>query len=167
MVGASQKARTRKGGAPRKNPLAPIGRRIDELAEKIGVGPSELAAQCGITRQALGLIRSGKTTNPSAETTLAIAKALHVSVEALCGGSIPAHQGAGRPAFIPLSEFGVRVQRRLDALRISRQDLAAKTDINHVTIWRWMTGRSKVPFDAACRLAAALHCRVSDLQSPQ
>jgi transcriptional regulator with XRE-family HTH domain len=124
-----------------------------------------LAAQCGITRQALGLIRSGKTTNPSAETTLAIAKALHVSVEALCGGTLPAHQGAGRPAYLPLSDFGLKVQRRLDAMKISRQSLAEKTGINHVTIWRWMTGRSRVPFASACRLATALHCQVADLQS--
>jgi|SanBayMetagenome_1026888.scaffolds.fasta_scaffold48311_1 transcriptional regulator with XRE-family HTH domain len=162
MIRAAAKANP--GGAPRRLPLSPLGRRIDTLAKKQGVSLGRLAVDAGLSRQALGKIRNGSTACPSVETAIAIARALHVSVEALYSGTgHPRESAVGRPAYLPLAPFGVRLQRRMDELGITRPDLARRSGIHHVTIWRWMKGQSRVTLEDAVRLAKALRCGVESL----
>lgn len=155
----------RKQRSPHRNiPLCPLGERIDALADSRGLSRNDLAAAAGLSRQTIGLILNGTTKSPSAETAIAIAKALGVSVEALFNGTGAASAAKpGRPAIIPLSPFGARLIRRMDVLGLTRDDLSKRTDIDATTIWRWMKGKSRVPLDSACLLARALHCPVTDL----
>lgn len=162
MIRAATKANP--GGAPRRLPLSPLGRRIDALAKKQGVSLGRLAVASGLSRQALGKIRNGSTASPSAETAIALARALHVSVEALYSGTgHPREATVGRPSIIPLSPFGTRLQRRMDELGMTRPDLAERSGIHAVTIWRWMKGQSRVTLDDAAKLARSLRCGVEDL----
>lgn len=162
MIRAATKANA--GGAPRRLPLSPLGRRIDRLAKQRGLPLGRLAVATGLSRQALGKIRNGTTACPSAETAMAIARALHVSVEALYSGTgTPVEAAVGRPAFIPMSPFGVRIQRKLDEMGIDRIELARRTGIHHTTVWRWMKGQSKPPLESAAKVARALRCGVDDL----
>ena len=158
MAGVTRKANSA--------PLCPLGARIDALADVRGLSRAELAARAGISRQTLGLILRGTTKSPSAENAIALSKALGVSVEGLFADT-GADSGSklGRPAIIPLSPFGAKLIRRMDLLGMTRDDLAKKTGIHGVTIWRWMRGKSRVPLDSACRLARALHCPVTELQT--
>ena len=155
----------RKQRSPNRNiPLCPLGERIDALSDSRGLSRNDLAAATGLSRQTIGLILNGTTKSPSAETAIAIAKALGVSVEALFNGTGSTSAAKpGRPAIIPLSPFGARLIRRMDVLGLTRDDLSKRTDIDATTIWRWMKGKSRVPLDSACLLARALHCPVTDL----
>lgn len=150
-----------RGGAPRKSPLSPLGLRIDALADARGVSLLELSATAGISRQALGHIRSGKTTAPTAQTAIALSRALGVTVESLFGE--PEKGARGRPATVSPSYFGVRVQRRLDETGRTRRELAKACDLDPVTLWRWMRGRSRVPASGLFRVARALRCDPADL----
>lgn len=145
-------------------PLSPLGKRIDELATKRKLCRSELGARAGISIQTLGLILNGTSKSTTVEYAISISKALGVRVEALFAET-DANSGSkgGRPAIIPLSPFGAKLIRRMDLLGITREDLAKKTGINGVTIWRWMRGKSRVPLAPACRLAKALNCEVKEL----
>jgi transcriptional regulator with XRE-family HTH domain len=130
-----------------------------------GLGRAELAERAGITRQALGAIIRGGTKSPSAGSAMAIAKALGITVEALFQGTGETGSSKlGRPALIPLSPFGAVLIRRMDVLGLTRDDLSKKTGIHGVTIWRWMRGKSRVPFDSACKLARVLRVPVTELQ---
>ncbi|MEY4300707.1 MAG: Helix-turn-helix domain [Verrucomicrobiota bacterium] len=160
-------ATTRKQKSPHRNiPLCPLGERIDALSGARGLSRNDLAAASGLSRQTIGLILNGTTRSPSAESAIAIARALGVSVEALFAGTgSDCTLKLGRPAIIPLSPFGAKLIRRMDVLGVTRDDLSKRTGIDSVTIWRWMKGKSRVPLDSACRLARALHCPVTELQS--
>jgi transcriptional regulator with XRE-family HTH domain len=159
-------ATTRKQRSPNRNiPLCPLGERIDYLCSRRGLSRADLAAATGVSRQAIGMILNGSTRSPSAESAIAIARALGVSVEALFAGTgLDSASKLGRPAIIPLSPFGAKLIRRMDVLGVTRDDLSKRTGIDSVTIWRWMKGKSRVPLDSACRLARALHCPVTELQ---
>ena len=157
---------TRKQRSPNRNiPLCPLGERIDYLCSRRGLSRADLSSATGISRQAIGMILNGTTRSPSAESAIAIAKALGVSVEALFNGTgSDCTSKLGRPTIIPLSPFGAKLLRRMDVLGVTRDDLSKSTGIDSVTIWRWMKGKSRVPLDSACRLARALHCPVTELQ---
>jgi transcriptional regulator with XRE-family HTH domain len=159
-------ATTRKQKSPHRSiPLCPLGERIDALSGVRGLSRNDLAAASGLSRQTIGLILNGTTKSPSAETAIAIAKALGVSVEALFDGTnSESCVKPGRPAIIPLSPFGAKLIRRMDLLGVTRDDLAKRTGINSVTLWRWMRGKSRVPLESACCIARALHCPVTELQ---
>jgi len=156
----------RKQRSPNRNiPLCPLGERIDYLSRRRSLSRNDLAAAAGLSRQTIGLILNGTTKSPSAESAIAIARALGVSVEALFAGTgSDSALKLGRPAIIPLSPFGAKLIRRMDVLGVTRDDLSKRTGIDSVTIWRWMKGKSRVPLDSACRLARALHCPVTELQ---
>jgi transcriptional regulator with XRE-family HTH domain len=62
-----------------------IGKRIRDLREERGLTQRELARRAGLTPSGVGFIEHGQTRNPSAETVVAIARALGVPVEELLG----------------------------------------------------------------------------------
>jgi transcriptional regulator with XRE-family HTH domain len=62
-----------------------IGKRIRHLREERGLTQRELARRAGLTPSGVGFIEHGQTRNPSAETVVAIARALGVPVEELLG----------------------------------------------------------------------------------
>jgi transcriptional regulator with XRE-family HTH domain len=146
-------------------PLCPLGERIDYLSRRRGLSRNDIAAATGLSRQTIGLILNGTTKSPSAETAIAIAKALGISVEALFDGTgLGSGSKLGRPAIIPLSPFGAKLSRKMDLLKLTRDDLSKRTGIDQTTIWRWMKGKSRVPFNDVCLLAKVLKCPVTDLQ---
>jgi transcriptional regulator with XRE-family HTH domain len=63
-----------------------IGKRIRDLREERGLTQREVARHAGLTPSGLGFIEHGQTRNPSAETVVAIARALDVPVEDLLEG---------------------------------------------------------------------------------
>ena len=146
-------------------PLCPLGERISALSAGRGLSQNDLAAATDLSRQTIGLILNGTTKSPSAKTAIAIAKALGVSVEALFHGTgSDTSAKPGRPAIIPLSPFGAKLSRQMDLLEITRDDLSKRTGIDQTTIWRWMKGKSRAPFNDVCLLAKVLKCPVTDLQ---
>jgi transcriptional regulator with XRE-family HTH domain len=66
-----------------------IGKRIRDLREERGLTQREVARRAGLTPSGVGFIENGQTQNPSAETVVAIARALGVRVEALLGEPVP------------------------------------------------------------------------------
>lgn len=60
-----------------------IGKRIHDLREERGLTQREVARRAGLTPSGVGFIEHGQTRNPSAETVVAIARALGVPVEEL------------------------------------------------------------------------------------
>lgn len=165
MIRVAPKANPR-GGAPRQTPLSPLGKRIDELADKRSLSIGQVAELAGISRQSLGAIRSGKTASPSMETIFSIAKALGVTVDGLYAGlNLPSGRGPGRPRTIPASPFGIRVQERLDAMGMTRVELAERASMDGVTLWRWMRGRHRIPVDGLIRVSKALRCKPGDLMA--
>ena len=60
-----------------------IGKRIRDLREERGLTQREVARRAGLTPSGVGFIEHGQTRNPSAETVVAIARALGVPVEEL------------------------------------------------------------------------------------
>src|SRR5215204_1208190 len=60
-----------------------IGERIKELREERGLSQREVARRAGLTPSAVGFIEHGQTRNPSAETVVAVARALGVGAGAL------------------------------------------------------------------------------------
>jgi transcriptional regulator with XRE-family HTH domain len=70
-----------------------IGKRIRDLREERGLTQREVAQHAGLTPSGLGFIEHGQTQNPSAETVVAIARALGVPVEDLLKGQVLAVAG--------------------------------------------------------------------------
>jgi len=60
-----------------------MGYRIKELREAKGISASDLAAMCGISRQTIFNMETGRTQTTSSKTLLAIARALDTTVDAL------------------------------------------------------------------------------------
>lgn len=59
------------------------GTRLRELRNQKGMSRKAMEAVCGIDRNAICLMETGKTKNPSAITAIRIARALEVPVESL------------------------------------------------------------------------------------
>lgn len=161
MIRACTKAN--RGGAPRKRPLSDLGQRIDALAQQRGMTIGQVAAAAGISRQSLGMIRSGKTAAPSTGTSIALAKALGTTVDRLFSGLDGANRG--RPRTLQASFFGLAVQQRMQEIGITRPELAKRCGIDHVTLWRWMRGKHRIPVDGLSRVAKGLRCDPTDLVS--
>jgi transcriptional regulator with XRE-family HTH domain len=66
-----------------------IGKRIRDLREERGLTQREVARRAGLTPSGVGFIEHGQTRNPSAETVVAIARALGVPVEEVLGEPVP------------------------------------------------------------------------------
>jgi transcriptional regulator with XRE-family HTH domain len=66
-----------------------IGKRIRDLREERGLTQREVARRAGLTPSGVGFIEHGQTRNPSAETVLAVARALGVPVEELLREPVP------------------------------------------------------------------------------
>jgi transcriptional regulator with XRE-family HTH domain len=60
-----------------------IGKRIRDLREERGLTQREVARRAGLTPSGVGFIEHGQTRKPSAETVVAIARALGVPVKEL------------------------------------------------------------------------------------
>jgi transcriptional regulator with XRE-family HTH domain len=84
-----------------------IGKRIRDLREERGLTQRELARRAGLTPSGVGFIEHGQTRNPSAETVVAIARALGVPVEELLGEPVPLAEAS--------QETGRLEQERLEA----------------------------------------------------
>ncbi len=80
-----------------------IGKRILKLREERGLTQREVARRAGLSPSGVGFIELGQTRKPSAETVVAIARALSVPVEELL---------EEEPA-VPLGEGPSRTQRLL------------------------------------------------------
>ena len=65
-----------------------IGKRIRDLREERGLTQRDLARHAGLTPSGVGFIENGQTRNPSAESVVAIARALDVPVEDLVKGQV-------------------------------------------------------------------------------
>jgi transcriptional regulator with XRE-family HTH domain len=70
-----------------------IGKRIRDLREERGLTQREVARRAGLTPSGVGFIEHGQTRNPSAETVVAIARALGVPVEELLAAEEPVPLG--------------------------------------------------------------------------
>jgi len=66
-----------------------IGKRIRDLREERGLTQREVARRAGLTPSGVGFIEHGQTRNPSAETVMAVARALGVPVEELMREPVP------------------------------------------------------------------------------
>ena len=66
-----------------------IGKRIRALREERGLTQREVARRAGLTPSGVGFIEHGQTRNPSAETVVAVARALGVPVEELLREPVP------------------------------------------------------------------------------
>jgi transcriptional regulator with XRE-family HTH domain len=66
-----------------------IGKRIRDLREERGLTQREVARRAGLTPSGVGFIEHGQTRNPSAETVMAVARALGVPVEELLREPVP------------------------------------------------------------------------------
>ena len=66
-----------------------IGKRIRDLREERGLTQREVARRAGLTPSGVGFIEHGQTRNPSAETVVAIARALGVPVKDLLEEPVP------------------------------------------------------------------------------
>jgi transcriptional regulator with XRE-family HTH domain len=66
-----------------------IGKRIRALREERGLTQREVARRARLTPSGVGFIEHGQTRNPSAETVVAIARALGVSVAELLREPVP------------------------------------------------------------------------------
>ncbi len=60
----------------------------------------------------------------------------------------------GRPREWELCELGRRIAKRLEKLRMSVDDLAAKTGVNRQTIYDMMSGETKEPRPSTLRKVA-------------
>jgi transcriptional regulator with XRE-family HTH domain len=66
-----------------------IGKRIRDLREERGLTQREVARRAGLTPSGVGFIEHGQTRKPSAETVVAIARALGVPVKELLEEPVP------------------------------------------------------------------------------
>jgi len=74
-----------------------IGKRIRDLREERGLTQREVARRAGLTPSGVGFIEHGQTRNPSAETVLAVARALGVPVEELLREPVPLDETLAPP----------------------------------------------------------------------
>ena len=58
-------------------------------------------------------------------------------------------------------EFKVRLKRRMDELRISPKELAGKTGLSSMSIYHYLSGKSRPLVDSLNKLAAALDVDLS------
>lgn len=65
-----------------------MGYRIKQLREERGMTQDELAQASGIGRVTIALIESGATKNASSKTLLALAKALHTTIDSFFDESV-------------------------------------------------------------------------------
>jgi transcriptional regulator with XRE-family HTH domain len=71
-----------------------IGKRIRDLREERGLTQREVARRAGLTPSGVGFIEHGQTRNPSAETVMAVARALGVPVEELLREPVPLNEAS-------------------------------------------------------------------------
>src|SRR5215210_3913648 len=74
-----------------------IGKRIRDLREERGLTQREVARRAGLTPSGVGFIEHGQTRNPSAETVMAVARALGVPVEELLREPVPLAEAPREP----------------------------------------------------------------------
>ena len=65
-----------------------------------------------------------------------------------------------------LLEWGRRIEERMRALGMTQQDLADRLDVTHVTVWRWVNGKSEPRRHHKAALAEELATTVSQLFAP-
>lgn len=77
--------------------------------------------------------------------------------------TVSGKNAGGRPRTRSLSPFGKRLDALCERRGLSRADLAKKTGLNAVTIWRWMVGLTEPTLSGATKLADAAGGKLSDL----
>ena len=60
-----------------------MGYKIKQIREKLGLTQEALAQASGVGRVTIALIESGTTKNASSKTLIALAKALHTTIDEL------------------------------------------------------------------------------------
>src|SRR5215218_2469263 len=100
-----------------------IGKRIRDLREERGLTQREVARRAGLTPSGVGFIEHGQTRKPSAETVVAIARALGVPVKELLEEPVapldeaPQESGQSETSTRTVEEFEQALARVLEPAR--------------------------------------------------
>jgi transcriptional regulator with XRE-family HTH domain len=137
-------------------PAVSFGKRLTSLRKARGLTSLEVGSAVGVSRVCVWKWETGHM-YPSSHNLQGLADTLQISISQLvCGYEAHLEEAS------PLS-FGERLVQIRRACRLSPDELARKTHVTRMCIWKWENGRSHPRPPQLKRLADALSTSVSML----